>query len=73
MRDAERWVAVAATVAFGMFLTGPAQPAEIKALVTTAMNEAIMVLVPQFEKATGHKVTVSYDHTPHDGLPFSWP
>jgi molybdate transport system substrate-binding protein len=61
-----RWVAVAASVAFGMLLTGPAQAAEIKALITTAMNEAIVVLVPQFEKATGHKVTVSYD--PSGGL-----
>src|SRR6186997_645441 len=43
-----------------------AEAAEIKALITTAMNEAIVVLVPQFEKATGHKVTVSYD--PSGGL-----
>jgi molybdate transport system substrate-binding protein len=43
-----------------------AEAAEIKALITTAMNEAIVVLVPQFEKTTGHKVTVSYD--PSGGL-----
>jgi molybdate transport system substrate-binding protein len=61
-----RRLAVAATVAFAMFFGGPAQAAEIKALITTAMNEAIVVLVPQFEKATGHKVTVSYD--PSGGL-----
>jgi len=43
-----------------------AQAAEVKALITTAMDAAIVVLVPQFEKATGHKVTVSYD--PSGGL-----
>jgi len=43
-----------------------AQAAEIKALITTAMDAAIVVLVPQFEKASGHKVTVSYD--PSGGL-----
>ena len=42
------------------------QAAEIKALITTAMDAAIVVLVPQFEKTTGHKVAVSYD--PSGGL-----
>ena len=43
-----------------------ASAAEIKALITTAMNAAIVELVPPFERATGHKVTVSYD--PSGGL-----
>ena len=43
-----------------------AQGAEIKALITTAMNAAVIVLVPEFEKATGHKVAVNYD--PSGGL-----
>ena len=55
---------LAATAA--LLVTTGAQAAEIKALITTAMNEAVIVLVPQFEKATGHKVTVSYD--PSGGL-----
>ena len=55
---------LAATAA--LLVTIGAQAAEIKALITTAMNEAVIVLVPQFEKATGHKVTVSYD--PSGGL-----
>lgn len=59
-----RWTVVAAAA---LLLTRPpAQAAEIKTLITTAMNEAVVVLVPQFEKATGHKVTVSYD--PSGGL-----
>ena len=59
-----RKVLIAAAVA--LLVTTGAEAAEIKALITTAMNEAIVVLVPQFEKATGHKVTVSYD--PSGGL-----
>src|SRR6187551_4086676 len=43
-----------------------ASAAEIKALITTAMEAAIVQLVPPFERATGHKVTVSYD--PSGGL-----
>ena len=43
-----------------------ANAAEIKALITTAMQAAIVELVPPFERATGHKVTVSYD--PSGGL-----
>jgi molybdate transport system substrate-binding protein len=59
-----RRILLAATAAL-LVATG-AQAAEIKTLITTAMNEAVIVLVPQFEKATGHKVTVSYD--PSGGL-----
>ena len=43
-----------------------ASAAEIKALIITAMQAAIVELVPTFERATGHKVTVSYD--PSGGL-----
>ena len=46
--------------------TGTASAAEIKALITTAMGAAIEELVPPFERATGHKVTFSYD--PSGGL-----
>ena len=47
-------------------VTGTANAAEIKALITTAMDAAVVVLVPTFERATGHKVIVSYD--PSGGL-----
>ena len=58
--------ATALLATMGSVQIGSAQAAEVKALVTTAMDAAIVVLVPQFEKATGHKVTVSYD--PSGGL-----
>src|SRR3981081_1795585 len=45
---------------------GTAAAAEIKTLITTAMEAAIVELVPPFERATGHKVTVGYD--PSGGL-----
>ncbi len=45
---------------------GTASAAEIKALITTAMEAAIVELVPPFERASGNKVTVSYD--PSGGL-----
>jgi molybdate transport system substrate-binding protein len=61
-----RRMVFAAGVALGVLAGAQAQAAEIKTLITTAMNEAVVVLVPQFEKATGHKVTVSYD--PSGGL-----
>ena len=53
-------------VATLLIATGTASAAEIKALITTAMHAAIDELVPPFERATGHKVTVSYD--PSGGL-----
>jgi len=46
--------------------TATAGAAEIKTLITTAMEAAIVELVPPFERSTGHKVTVSYD--PSGGL-----
>jgi molybdate transport system substrate-binding protein len=49
-----------------LIATASARAAEIKALITTAMQAAIVELVPPFERATGHKVTVSYD--PSGGL-----
>jgi molybdate transport system substrate-binding protein len=61
MASATAWLATTGSVQIGS-----AQAAEIKALITTAMDAAVVVLVPQFEKATGHKVIVSYD--PSGGL-----
>jgi molybdate transport system substrate-binding protein len=53
-----RAIAVIATL---LAATSSAGAAEIKALITTAMDAAIVELVPQFERASGHKVIVSYD------------
>jgi molybdate transport system substrate-binding protein len=57
MRAATRAIALLAA------LLGAAQAAsaaEIKALITTTMQPAVALLVPQFERATGHKVSVGY-------------
>ena len=43
-----------------LIVTGPAQAAEIHALITTAMKAAIDELVPSFERDTGHTVRVNY-------------
>jgi len=61
-----RRIAIGVAIAFGLVFGGDAQAAEIKALVSTAMKAPFGEIVAQFEKATGHKVTVSYD--PSGGL-----
>ena len=48
-------------LAAGLIAAAPqANAADIDALITTAMAEAIVDLVPAFERATGHTVHVSY-------------
>jgi molybdate transport system substrate-binding protein len=46
-----------------LLLSGLAHSAEIKVLSTQATEEAYRELVPQFEKATGHKVTTVFTGT----------
>ena len=46
-----------------MVLSGMAGAAEIRVLSTQATSEAYSELVPQFEKATGHKVTTVFAGT----------
>jgi molybdate transport system substrate-binding protein len=46
--------------------TGSAQPAEIDAMITTAMKAAIEELAPPFERASGHVLRVTYG--PSGGL-----
>jgi molybdate transport system substrate-binding protein len=41
-----------------------AQAAEIKLLASTAIKDAYLELLPQFEKVTGHKVTAAWSSTP---------
>jgi molybdate transport system substrate-binding protein len=55
-----RFFAAAAGV---LLLSGMAGTAEIKVLSTQATEEAYRELVPQFEKATGHKVTTVFTGT----------
>src|SRR6185503_17757310 len=46
-----------------LLLAGAAHSAEIKVLSTQATEDAYKELVPQFEKATGHKVTTVFTGT----------
>jgi molybdate transport system substrate-binding protein len=49
-----------------IIVTAPARAAEIDAMITTAMNAAIEVLAPPFERASGHTLRVVYG--PSGGL-----
>src|SRR3989442_13282720 len=51
------------TAAAALLLAGFADAAEIKVLSTQATEEAYRELVPQFEKASGHKVTTVFTGT----------
>ena len=44
---------------------GPAQAAQITVLSSNGVREAVTELIPQFEKATGHRVQVVWDGTLH--------
>jgi molybdate transport system substrate-binding protein len=52
-------VAAAASVG-ALVLTTPVSAAEIALLSSTAMRESLEDLVPAFEKASGHKVTITF-------------
>jgi len=49
--------------AAALLLSGAAGAAEIKVLSTQATEEAYKEMVPQFEKASGHKVTTAFTGT----------
>src|SRR5262245_37208957 len=51
------------TLTAAMTIAGMASAAEIKVLSTQATSEAYGELVPQFEKASGHKVTTIFTGT----------
>src|SRR5256886_3127664 len=58
-------LSVSATVFLGLALFGitagsTARAAEIKLLSASALHPAIDALIPDFEKSSGHKVTVDY-------------
>lgn len=54
---------VVAILAVLLFLAGAAQAAEIKLLASGALKEAYLVLLPAFEKESGHKVTLALSST----------
>jgi molybdate transport system substrate-binding protein len=51
---------VVVVVAAMLTMPGMAQAAEIKLLASAALKAAYLELLPQFEKATGHKVTAAW-------------
>ena len=56
---------VSATIALGLALFGitagsTARAAEIKLLCAVALQPAMVALIPDFEKSSGHKVTIAY-------------
>ena len=58
-------LSVSATIVLGLALFGitvgsTARAAEIKLLCAVALHPAIDILIPDFEKSSGHKVTVAY-------------
>ena len=75
MRTASR-AAGAAIIGGVLFVAPGVQAAELKVLATGAQTEAFKELIPQFERATGHKVTAEYAATPQvmkkiaEGAPF---
>src|SRR5260221_10335363 len=56
-------IAAAAAAAGALLLSSVASAAEIKVLSTQATEQAYRELVPQFEKASGHKVTTVFTGT----------
>ncbi len=50
-------------VACGLIMSGAAQSAEITVLSSGAMREIVTELLPQFEKSSGHKVTITWSGT----------
>jgi len=58
-------LSVSATIALGLALFGitagsTATAAEIKLLCAVALQPAMVALIPDFEKSSGHKVTIAY-------------
>src|SRR3954469_7969913 len=50
--------------AASLLLSAMAHAAEIKVLASAAIRDAYLELLPQFEKATGNKVTTEWSGTP---------
>ena len=54
-----RWL-IAAALLLAPVLAQGAQGAEVKLFASGALKEAYLELIPDFEKASGHKVTVAW-------------
>src|SRR5687767_4700757 len=55
--------AFAVAAACGLWLAGAVEAAEIKVLSSNAAREAYTELFPQFEKASGHKIVITWAGT----------
>ena len=58
-------LSVSATIALGLAFFGTtagntARAAEIKLLCAVALQPGMVALIPDFEKSSGHKVTIAY-------------
>jgi molybdate transport system substrate-binding protein len=60
-----RLALTAAGIGLSLFMAQGAQPAELTVFVTGAARDAFTELSPQFERATGHKVTAHFDLPPN--------
>jgi molybdate transport system substrate-binding protein len=54
---------IATAALLALMLGGPATAAELKVLGSGAVKEAYLELIPQFEKASGHKVSITWAGT----------
>jgi molybdate transport system substrate-binding protein len=54
---------LAAAAAAFLFLSGFAQSAEVRLFASGALKDAYLDLLPDFEKASGHKVTTAWSST----------
>ncbi len=52
------------SLAITLLLPGMVQAAELKLLASGALREAYLEVLPQFEQATGHKVTAAWSSSP---------
>jgi molybdate transport system substrate-binding protein len=60
-----RLLTLASFVALVLFMTPDARAAELKVIAGGSMTGPLKAIVPQFEAATGHKVTIHFDSTPN--------
>jgi len=51
---------LALSFAAALWLAGPAAAAEVRVMISGGLTVAYNALVPEFERATGHKVLTAY-------------
>src|SRR6185369_2322886 len=58
-------VAILLSAAFIMTPSASLQAAELKVIAGASMTASLNALAPEFEKATGHKLSIHFDSTPN--------